>query len=381
MPWTPDVDRAAGPLYLALADAIARDVGTGRLPPGTRLPPPRALAQRRGVDVPTVSRAYAEAARRALVVGQVGRGTYVRSAPAPSTARLEPPTGLVDLSLNVPPEPCDPCESALRRALADLARDSAATALLAYAPLGGLPAHREAGAAWCAARGVAAGADRVLVCGGGQQGLTAVLSAHCEPGDTVLAESLTYPGFLAAARLLRLHVVGVAMDGDGIDPDALAHACRTVSPRPRLLLTIPTFQNPTGATMTAARRRRIVAVAREHDLTLVEDDVYGPLREGDATRIPPPPLAALAPERTYHVTSLSKAVTPALRTAWVAAPDAAAAERLIGHLQATGWMAAPLLGEVAARWIAAGTAEALVAERRREAAARRAIAERTLASN
>ena len=117
---------------------------------------------------------------------------------------------------------------------------------------------------WVATRGITTAPDRVLVCGGAQQALTAVLSAHCEPGDVVLTESLTYPGFLAAARLLRLRVVGVSMDREGLLPDALALACKTH--RPKVLLATPTLQNPTGTVMPLARRRRIASVLRDRAL-------------------------------------------------------------------------------------------------------------------
>jgi len=210
MTWTPRLPSDTQPLYAAIADAIADDAESGRLAAGTRLPTHRALAATLGVDVTTVSRAYSEARRRGLVVGHVGRGTYVRGArPSPATRTAAP---LVDLTVNLPPEPSDTCDAAMRRSLADIGRSPTLAALLAYAPVGGSVEHREAGVAWCASHGITASVDRLAVCGGAQQALTSVLSAHCEPGDVVLTEALTYPGFLAAARLLRLRTVGVSME-------------------------------------------------------------------------------------------------------------------------------------------------------------------------
>ena len=156
------------------------------------------------------------------------------------------------------------------------------------------------------------------------------------------------------------------MDRDGLLPDALALACKTH--RPKVLLATPTLQNPTGTVMPLARRRRIASVLRERALVLLEDDVYAPLVP-DAPR----PLASLVPELAYFTSSFSKSVTPALRTAFVVAPNAAAAVRFLPHVQATGWLAPPLMSEIAARWVTSGTAERIVAERRSEAAARQAI--------
>jgi len=364
MPWTPRIAGETAPLYIAIADAIANDAESGHLAPGTRLPTHRALAATLGIDVTTVSRAYAEAHRRGLIVGHVGRGTYVRGARPPALAAAPPP--LLDLTVNVPPEPSDVCDDAMRQSLGDLAKAPATAALLAYAPAGGSRAHRESGRLWCAERGVAAAIDRVLVCGGAQQALTAILSAHCEPGDTILTEELTYPGFLAAARMLRLRVVGVPIDGDGIVPDGLLHACKVH--RPRLLLVTPTLQNPTAVVMSVGRRRRVASVVRDRELLVVEDDTYGPLAPNA-----PRPVSALVPELSYYVSSFSKAVTPALRTAFIVTPTTAHATRVSRQVQATGLLVPPIMAEVAARWISSGTTTRIVHDRRREAEARQAL--------
>ena len=370
MPWTPRLSANTHPLYLAIADTIADDTESGRLAPGTRLPTHRALARTLGVDVTTVSRGYAEAHRRGLVVGHVGRGTYVRGTRPVNLARSKAP--LIDLTVNLPPEPSEACDLAMREALAELARSPSLASLLTYAAVGGSDAHREAGAAWCADRAVVASRDRVLVCGGAQQAFVSILSAHCEPGDVVLAEELTYPGFLAAARALQLRVVGVELDRDGLVPDALVQACR--AHRPRVLLATPTLQNPTTALMSVARRRRIATILRERGVILVEDDVYAPLVP-DAPR----PIASLLPDLTYYVSSFSKAVTPALRTAFVVAPSSTFATRVATQMQATGWLVPPMMAEIASRWITSGVAATIVADRRREASARQTMLREQLA--
>jgi DNA-binding transcriptional MocR family regulator len=364
MSWTPRIAADALPLYVAIADAIADDAESGRLAPGTRMPTHRALATALGVDVTTVSRAYAEATRRGLIAGHVGRGTYVRGARPPLVAART--AGIVDLTVNLPPEPSEVCDAAMRKTLGELSRSADIASLLTYAPFGGSTPHREAGASWCTDRGVAASPDRVLACGGAQQAVISVLSAHCEPGDVVITEALTYPGFLAAIRALRLRAVGAPMDDDGLNPEALARIARTT--RAKVVLATPTLQNPTGTVMPAGRRRRIAAVVRERGLTLLEDDVYAPLVPD-----PPRPLASLVPELSYFVSSFSKAITPALRTAFLVTPSATAAARLTPHMQATGWMSAPLMTEVACRWVTSGVVTSIIAERRSEASARQEI--------
>ncbi len=175
MSWTPRIAADSNPLYVAIADAIADDAESGRLAPGTRMPTHRALATALGVDVTTVSRAYAEATRRGLIAGHVGRGTYVRGARPPLISTRS--SGIVDLTVNLPPEPSDACDAAVRKTLGELSRSADIAPLLTYAPFGGSTPHREAGATWCTDRGVAASPDRVLVCGGRSRRCF-VLSAH-----------------------------------------------------------------------------------------------------------------------------------------------------------------------------------------------------------
>jgi DNA-binding transcriptional MocR family regulator len=374
--WTP-VDLAEDrPKYLAMADALSRDVAAGRLKPGDRLPTHRALARALGVHVMTVSRGYGEAARRGLVEGTVGRGTFVRGQASAVPAALRAGDGerLVDFNFNVPL--VDPLLLDAGPVLDELARDSARVPLATGYLTRGLPEHRAAGAAWMARSGAAVDVDRVLVCGGAQQAMTLALSLLVEPGEVVLADEVTYPGLKTLTDLLRVRLVGVAGDAEGMLPDALAAAA--MRNRSRVVFTLPNVHNPTGVVLGAARRAELVEVARRHGLSFVEDDTYGFLLD-DA----PPPLAALAPERTWFVASTSKAIAPGLRIGYLAVPDegagtAARLDRVEGAVTAVGWMAAPLMGEIATRWIDGGAADRIVAAKRREIALRRGLVDRLL---
>jgi DNA-binding transcriptional MocR family regulator len=362
------------PRYLAIAEALADDVASSRLGPGAQLPTHRDLADRLGVTVGTVSRAYAEAARRGLIAGEVGRGTFVRPAGGAEPGVAEAGgSGIVDMSINHPP-PVEGAETAaLQVALAALSRRRDLAPLLAYAPDGGSLAHREAAAEWLDRGGLRVAADRIVVCNGSQHGLVALLSMLAREGDVVLVEELTYPGLKAIAGLLRLRLHAVAMDGEGIVPEALDDAAKSTGAR--LLYCVPTIQNPTAAVMGAKRRAAIAPIARGRGLTVIEDDVHGRLADA-----PPPPLAALVPDRTYYVTSTSKTLAPGLRVGFVAAPPGMA-ERLAATVRVTTWGAAPVTTEVVAGWIRDGAAEAILAARRDEAAARHALARETLAGS
>jgi DNA-binding transcriptional MocR family regulator len=370
--WSPDLRPRAGPRYLAIAQALADDAGGGRLVPGTRLPTHRELADKLGVTVGTITRAYAEAARRGLVTGEVGRGTFVR-APARSSpaAVVVPHPGLIDLSANLPPAVANRQEAAtLARTLAALSRRKDLGRLLAYPPEGGAPEHRAAGAEWVRRGGFATSAERVLVTSGSQHGMTSVFAALFGPGDVIATEALTYPGMKTLAGLLALRLHGVAMDEQGLRPDAFAAACR--ARRPKALYCVPTLQNPTTAVMPAARRQEIAAIARDHGVLIVEDDVHGRLLAR-----PQPPLSTFAPEHSVYVTGTSKVLAPGLRVGFTVAP-APLFPRIAAAIRGTTWMAAPLMAEIASRWIRDGTAETVLARKRKEAAARFRVARRAL---
>lgn len=368
--WIPDISQRQGPMYLAIADALAADVLSGTLSPGTRLPAQRALADALKIDFTTVTRAYAEARKRGLVEGKVGQGTYVRAGRTVS----EPVAlgGIVDMSMNLPPR-FDEISLASRmwNDIAALEQTGGAELLLRYQEPGGTRRDRNAGAQWLSSRLGDLSLDRILVCPGAQGALLALLGALADPGDSVCAESLTYPGFLSALAHLRLKPVGVAIDEKGIVPESFELTCREY--RPKALYCNPTLHNPTTATMPLERRKDVAEIARAYGVPVIEDDAYGAL-----PRSPVPPMAALAPDIVYHVAGLAKCLAPALRMAYLVLPQDRPPSRLAGAIRATASMASPLTAATATQWIESGTAAAVLDAIREETAARSRIAKEIL---
>ncbi len=370
--WHPDLSRSGSPLYMAIADLIELDLRGGQLSAGDKLPPHRELARRLAVDVTTVARGYMEAQKRGLVRSHVGRGTFVTGRPQgmrafagdapPDTRRA----GVADPSMNMPPEPDDPDLLArMREGLSAVAADL--VPLLRYQGFGGAAMDREAAALWLGRRGVDAPQDRIFVAPGAHPALLAILGTLARPGETVLAETITYPGMRSIAAQLRLRLAGLPMDEAGILPEAFDEACRRE--RPKALYLNPTLHNPLTLTVPEARRRQIAAVARRHGVPIVEDDAYGFIPERG-----PPPFAALAPALTWHIGGLSKCLGAGLRLAYVAAPDdSRALWSFAGAMRAGNVMASPLTTALASRWIGDGTADAVLAFLRAEAAARQAL--------
>jgi DNA-binding transcriptional MocR family regulator len=243
--------------------------------------------------------------------------------------------------------------------------------LLRYQDFGGSARDREAGALWLRRRGLVVQPERLLVAPGAQAALLAILSTVAPPGSTICCEALTYPGLRAMAGLLNLKLVGLPMDGEGIDALAFAAAC--AQHRPQALYCNPTLLNPTTLSMSAQRREALVQVARNYRVPIIEDDAYGFLPRDAA-----PAIASIGPDITFYVAGLAKSVGAGLRLAYVSAPDTADTARVAASLRATAVMAAPFTAALATRWIRDGTADLALAAIRKESMARQRLAARLL---
>ncbi|MBO9709215.1 MAG: PLP-dependent aminotransferase family protein [Caulobacter sp.] len=357
--WIPVLPPGDAPLYERLLEALRADIASGALAEGRRLPPQRDLAHRLGLGLGTVTRAYAEAEKAGLVQAHVGRGSFVRGvAPRPAAEDLGP----INLSQNI--APIGPGGGRIAQTLARLQRRPDLLDNLAYAPSAGLETHRRAFAAWLSRTAGVERADwrQLICCAGAQHALSLALAALCRPGDEVLCEAATFPGARVLADLAGYRLTGVAMDGEGLLPDALDRAAANGA---KAVFVLPTLQNPTGRIMSAARRADIVAVARRRDLWIIEDGIYA-VFGGEAL----PPLVDLAPERTIHVSGVSKALAPGLRVGFLLAPPGELFERVVHAARAQFYAPPNFGGLIATQWIEDGTADQIAAETVAETAAR-----------
>lgn len=374
--WKPDITDREGPKYLQIVEAMAEDIAAGRLPAGARLPPHRELAYQLGISPNTTSRAYGEAVKRALLKGEVGRGTFVRASDGqlgeakPETLRRDE-GGPVDLSRNLPMPGF--AEPHVRRVISKIAGETGLHALLDYQTDSDLWHHREAGQAWIAACGLDTAVEGVIPVVGGQHGIFSVLMALLHPGDLLLTEALTYTPVLAMAARLGLQTGAVAMDDDGVIPEAFEAWCREANPK-AIYLT-PTLQAPTTRTLNAERRKKIAETADRYSVLLIEDDVFGPLN-----RERPAPISSMARETSIYVTSLSKTVAPGLRVGFLAAPEKLASA-LHQSVNLSLWMTPPVTLELARRLIEDGTAAKLTEQQRRIASQRQKRAQSVLGTS
>jgi DNA-binding transcriptional MocR family regulator len=358
--------------YKTLVDVMAADIRSGQLSPGTRLPTHRQLAAQHGLALVTASRVYAELEAMGLVSGETGRGTFVRETALPPGLGVNQAVvadGVLDLNFNYPSLPGQ--AELLRGALRQLAVGGDLESLLRYQPHAGRLHERASVARHLQVRGLTVAAEQILIVSGAQHGLAVTLMALLQPGDVIATDALTYSGFKVLAESLHLELVAIAVDEHGPDLDALQRLCR--NRRIKAVYSMPTLHNPLGWVMAIEQRQRLVAIAREQGLLIIEDAAYAFLAED-----PPPPLAALAAERTVYVSGLSKNVATGLRVGFVAAPmqHMAALERSV---RATTWNTPGVLTAIATGWLDDGTVLQLEAQKREDARARQALAREVLA--
>jgi DNA-binding transcriptional MocR family regulator len=196
--------------------------------------------------------------------------------------------------------------------------------------------------------------------------LAAVLGARASAGDLVVTEWLNYPGIRMAAKLYNLRLKGLEIDHEGLIPDAFEAACRR--DRPKILFCTPTLHNPTSAVMGRERRKEIAAIADRYGAIVIEDDICGLMPE--RVNIP---IASLIPERTFYLTGVSKCLSAGVRIGYIVAPTGMVDE-VIGAVQATTWIASPLVAAIVTKWVNEGSIDRILTRNRSEARSRQKLA-------
>src|SRR5258705_3508558 len=354
--------------YLRLADAVAAEIANGALKPGDRLPPQRSFAYERKIAASTASRVYTELLRRGLVVGEVGRGTFISGeARRGITAQAEPRGARIDLEFNYP---VLPTQSALiAKSLAGLDRPENLEAALRQATSTGTQAARNISAKFLSRQNWSPDPEQIVFTANGRQCIAAALAALVPPGGRCGVEALTYPFVKGIAARLGVTLVPLAMDQDGVRPDAVQKAHREANLS--ALYIQPTIQNPLGMTMPPARRADIVRTVEKLHLPVIEDSVYGFLADEA-------PLSALAPESCILLDSLSKKVAPGLALGFIVAPMRLR-QSIMASVRSGGWTAAGYAFAAGQRLTSDGPAAELVRLKRADAQRRQQTASERLA--
>lgn len=366
------VDRP-GPKYRAIYTAIEEAIEQGKLLPGRRLPSQRFLADKLGVAVGTVSRAYTAALEHGLITGAVGRGSFVREhAPAPLTlaggSRI--PEGSLDLYQNFP-VPIHEFENRIwTETLEQLSRRHDISQLVRSSWSELNERSQRSGAIWIRRTGMEAPQKQIVDCPGVQAALSAIVASATEPGNLVLAPALSHPGIKLLADQHSLKIQGVAMDDEGLDPEALEAACQ--DPTPKVIYCAPTVHPPTTKTLSVARRREIARIAERYDCLIIEEESAAFLLPD-----PPPPISSFAPERSFFIGDVWLALSLGLRTTYVLVPERLLRAMDVAVAGVSG-LTTPLVAEIASMWIQSDIADSIIEQRRAELSARNALARQLL---
>ncbi|GGE30743.1 GntR family transcriptional regulator [Agaricicola taiwanensis] len=363
MSWYPKLPFGEGPRYLQIVAALQADIAAGNVSAGDRLPTHREMADKLGLSVGTVSKAYAAAERRGLISGKVGKGTFLLPTNQPlgvTEASAHESPRRINLALNTPPPTGE--DELISRTMTEVMEDKQFPRLLGYLPHQGREEHRRAVADWLGQASLEISPNNLFITHGAQHAISIAMRLLSKPGTPVLAENLTYSGMMALALMEGYALKGVLMDHHGIIPDRLDEAFKESGAK-TLYLT-PTFQTASASIMPVERRREIAEIVRRHDAWVIEDDAYGFLSSD-----PLPTVTSFIPDRAFYVVSFAKCLAPGLRIGAMVAPPPFR-DRIVNSIRATGWMANAVMSEAVVRMMKNGSLAEQVKMKRAAAAER-----------
>ncbi|HKY54028.1 MAG TPA: PLP-dependent aminotransferase family protein [Anaerolineales bacterium] len=338
--------QSAEPLYKQIENYLRQGILSGSLAADTRLPASRQLARDLGVNRITVENAYAELETEGLIYSRMGSGTYVlpanpllalskdgpdaswplwqqslesqerftkRKLPGSKIKRATRHSHPINFDSGIGDAHLFPAED-FRKTLQIVMRRDGIAALDYGEPNGHAPL-RETIAHILASQGLQTRSENVLITAGSQQALSLVSQLLLKPGDVILVESPTYSGALELFRSLDFKVVGIPVDGQGMQVEVLEKLLQ--QHHPKLIYTIPNFHNPTGTCLSSPRRRELIVLADRYNIPILEDDFVGDLRYEGRTQ---PALKALDPGgRVIYINTFSKILMPGLRVGFLVA--------------------------------------------------------------
>lgn len=367
--WNPTINKDGKPLYIALADALESDIKSGILKPGEKLPPQRELADRIGVNLSTVTRAFRVCELKGLISGTVGRGTFVASDVKVSLSMIsqDKTPDIIEMGQVLPLHVMDK-ETA--RMAKKLLQNMDLVKMIRYCEPAGHLNHRAIGAEWLKRFNIDARAEDILITPGSQNALAVCFLTLFEHGDRIAVDSLTYPGIKTLAALHGIRLVPIEMTDEGMDPAGLLNACKNEGIKGIYLM--PEVQNPTTRSMTQKCREQIAHIIRKYNLILMEDDTYS--YTGDLDSIP---ISQNVPEQGIYIGGTSKLLGPGFRISFVKVPKAYMEPMKKGLLN-TSWMASPITAELVTNLIITGNAKTVIEDKREEAFKRNELASQKL---
>lgn len=361
--WMPDKAALQPPLYLSISQQLEQDIRSGRLAPHTRLPAQRELAEYLQVNLSTITRVLKICEKKGLTYAVVGRGTFVSPNIGLPYPDFQSDGDCIILDKIKPYYQCNPM---ILETAKNILSDPNAARLFQSQHTTVSQFHKIAAQKWLSWFHIDTLPEHILLLGGARSALSLSFLTLFSPGDAIAVDLYVFPPLIQLAKQLRLHLIPIEGDEQGMLPDALARQFG-LSKIKGIVLS-PSCQNPTGISISAARRNEIAEVAERYNLTILEEDPYLFLSNSGAL-----PFAAILPEQTVHIHSVSK-VFASLGIAYVTAPS---------YLRQKMKIAANLLmppsllhAEIVSVMVNNGTALRILAQKRKLSAARSRLTQR-----
>ncbi len=355
MTWKPNITNKTGPLYKVLSALLEEDIKNGVLKPGDKLPPQRELADFLDVNLSTISRTFKLCEQKGLISGEIGKGTYISSDVNVNSTLLNPKnaTNLIEMGATYPPYAQN---KYVIKFIENMLRKPNSDKFLEYSSPCGTLAQRSSGVKWLKKLGLNISEKEILLASGGQNALCAILSSLFQSGDRIGTDPLIYSGVKTLAKMLGIQLVPIIQEMNEMSPIALKNYCRNNELKGIYL--IPDHQNPTTHTMSLKTRKEIAEVAKEFNLIIIEDGINSMLSENNISQI-----AALAPQQTIYISSISKALCAGLRVSFIATPHIYK-KTLESALYNINMMISPLNAEIIHQLINSPIGDKIVRERK-----------------
>lgn len=368
MSWRPVLDKGKRTLYRTLAQSLENDIMNGTLKPGTKLPPQRELADFLDVNVSTIQKAFKVCMLKGLLSATVGSGTFV-AYDALTSGRLlteAPSQHIIDMGATVPEASGN---ETLRTLLLEMVNENNAAHLFSYNITRETQWQKDAAVRLFAYCGHTTKSQQVLFANGGQNALSAVLVALFRRGDKIAVDAHTYPGIKTTAALLGIQLIPILQTELGMDTIALEATCK--NDKIDGVYLIPACHNPTTTTMPQPQRKEVARIVKQYGCILIEDGTYQLMSEGMAS------ISDLIPEQSVYIASLSKAIAPGLRMAYLSVPDVYLSA-VSDALYSLNVAVVPMMAELSARIIASRQFEVIIQDHKIYTAQRNDIVDKWL---
>lgn len=308
--WKPNKALLKFPIYISLAELLEQDILSGRLPPKTKLPPQRELADFLDVNLSTITRAFKLCETKGLIYAAVGSGTYVSPNAALPNPDIQEIAEYIDLGLI---KPYYQFNSIVADTTRTILQGPKSDKLFEFSFTLGTTYHKQVAQKWLTNFQITVAMEDIILTSGTQNALAIALLSLFRSGDKIATDSYTYSNFITLAKQLNIQLIPIEDDEQGMLPEELEKQSKLHDIKGIYLM--PSCTNPTGVTMPLERRKDISKIIRNQNMILIEDDTYGFTIDDKVS-----PMAALIPAHTIYLHGISKSLSAGLRIAYLVFP-------------------------------------------------------------